>query len=190
MQATQRSTPAAWARWLLLSASLALCAWIPGATAQNAQAAPRIAYVDMQRLIDNAPQMSEARERLAREFAARDELLKADEKRLSALRAELEEATPVNVPSGTRDRQQQEAEALGRLIERTRAQLADELNARSREEVDRTWPIINEAVAEYARAQGIDLVVGSPVLFVSGRLDITEQVLAYLRERQREDGGP
>lgn len=181
MQATTRSTPAAWAWWLVLLACVGLC--MPHATAQAQASAPRIAYVDMQRLIDNAPQMAEARDRLAREFAVRDNLLKADEARLAELQSRLGGERDAVLTQGERARLQQEADALRRLIERTRGQLAEELNTRSREEVDRTWPVINEAVAEYAREQGLDLVVGSPVLFVSGRLDITDQVLAHLRER-------
>lgn len=181
MQAGTHSVPERWVRWLVLLACVWLC--LPHTDAVAQATAPRIAYVDMQRLIDNAPQMAEARERLAREFAVRDNLLKADEARLAELQSRLDVERGAALTPGERSRLQQEADALRRLIERTRGQLAEELNARSREEVDRTWPVINEAVAEYARERGLDLVVGSPVLFVSGRLDITDQVLVYLRER-------
>lgn len=159
-----------------------------GLTAQ-AQQASRIGFVDMQRLIDSAPQVAEARDRLAREFAVRDSLLKADETRYSELSARLAQ-TPDTLPPGERARLSQEAEALQRLITRTRGQLADELNARSREEVDKAWPLISAAVADYARENNYDLVVNSPVLYVSGRIDITDQVLTYLRARAAEDAEP
>src|SRR5690606_36877980 len=67
MQAATRSSPATRARWLVLLACVCVC--FPYAAALAQATAPRIAYVDMQRLIDNAPQMAEARDRLAREFA-------------------------------------------------------------------------------------------------------------------------
>ena len=53
-----------------------------------ASAAARVGYVDMKRLLDNAPQVVAGRSRLQREFAPRDAALKADEERLAAQRAD------------------------------------------------------------------------------------------------------
>ena len=83
------------------------------------------------------------------------------------------------------DSLQRQADALRRSVERTRQRLREELRTRSEQEIDRTWPLINDAVADYAREQGYDLVVHSPVVYVSGRIDITDAVL----ERMRRDFG-
>jgi len=171
-----RRGPGAW-----LAAVLLLLAGTVGAQS------PKIGYVDMQRLLDNAPQVLDSRERLAREFAARDERLGADEQHLTDLEARQRAGSD---PAGSEAALQLEAEinALRRSLERTRQRLRDELRARTREEVDLAFPRINEAVAEFAREQGYDLVLASPVVYASGRLDITDAVLDHLRrdfERSR-----
>ena len=164
-----RRGPGAW-----LAAALLLVAGGVGAQA------PRIGYVDMQRLLDNAPQVLDTRERLAREFAARDERLNADAQHLIDLEARQRAGTDA-AGSAAALRLDAEINALRRSLERTRQRLADELRTRTREEVDLAFPRINEAVAEFAREQGYDLVLASPVVYASGRLDITDAVLDHLR---------
>jgi outer membrane protein len=161
-------------RWLGWALAL-LC---PLAAAQDGPS--RVGYVDMQRLIDNAPQTLAARERLKQEFDRRDVELKQEEARLAALdqRVQRESAT---LPADQLTALQRQAEALRRSVERTRQRLREEFNKRVDQELNNTWPIINETVAEFAREQGYDLVVPSPVVYVSGRIDITDRVLERLK---------
>lgn len=70
--------------------------------------------------------------------------------------------------------------AYGLPIERTRQRLREELNARVDEETEKAWPQINDAIAILGREQGYDLIVTSPVAYVSGRIDVTDDVLARL----------
>jgi outer membrane protein len=70
---------------------------------------------------------------------------------------------------------------MERAIERTRLQLREELQRRSEQETERAWQEINEAVIEHARGAGFDLVLPSPVIYASARIDLTEAVLAKLR---------
>lgn len=161
-------------RWLGWALAL-LC---PFAAAQDGPS--RVGYVDMQRLIDNAPQTLAARERLKQEFDKRDAALKQEEARLAGLdqRVRQDAAT---LPPDQLTALRRQADALRRSVERTRQRLREEFNTRVDQELDRTWPIINEAVAEFAREQGYDLVVPSPVVYVSGRIDITDRVLERLK---------
>ena len=161
-------------RWL----GLALALFVAAASAQEGGA--RIAYVDMQRLIDNAPQMLAARERLKREFDAQDASLQGEIAKLGALdqRVRDEAAT---LPEAELSALKRQADALRAAIARTGQRLRAELAARTDQELDRAWPEINETVAEYAREVGYDLVVQSPVVYVSGRIDITDRVLERLK---------
>jgi outer membrane protein len=176
MRAGRRTHPGRFRalRWL----GIALVLVLGAAAAQDG--ATRIGYVDMQRLIDNAPQTLAARERLRREFDQRDADLKIEIARLAALdkRVQDEAATLAEAELTTLRRQ---AETLRRSIERTQQRLREEFNTRVDQELERTWPLINEAVADYAREAGYDLVVPSPVVYVSGRVDITERVLDRLK---------
>lgn len=170
--AGQRSRRANPVRRLLLCLLLAAAA-NPQLHAQDTES--RIAYVDMQRLIDNAPQVIESRARLAREFAAGNAQLEADKQRLAELEARIAQSNPAPAALNA------EAAALRRSVERRREKLRSDLSKRSQEETDRAWPLINDVVAEYARLHGYDLVVASPVVYASGRIDITERVLDELR---------
>lgn len=165
-------------RWLVLLVLVSAGA----ASAQDA----RIGYVDMQRLLDNAPQVIDARARLAREFALRDQRLQTDELRLAELLARQRSASDP-IDSDAAQRLTAEINALRRSVERSRQRLREELHTRTEEEIDRAFPRINEAVAEYAREQGYDLVLSSPVVYVSGRLDITDAVLDRLRREFRAE---
>ncbi len=162
------------ASWLRLLALLPLLA----ITASTAQEVARLAYVDMARLIDSAPQIVAGRARLAREFSEADARLRDDQRRLEALEARVAagDETPEALDALT-----VEAMALRRSIERSRQRLSDELAARVQQETDRAWPQIEEAVSAYAREQGYDIVLQGPVLYASGRIDITDRVLERLR---------
>ena len=109
--------------------------------------------------------------------------LTADQARLAELDARVASGG-ADAPEALR----RQADALRRSVERTRQRLRDELRTRSDEEVDKTWPLINDAVADYAREQGYDLVVPSPVVYVSGRIDITDDVIERMRREFNEPG--
>ena len=148
----------------------------------QAPAATRIGYVDMKRLLDNAPQIVAGRSKLEGEFASRDAALKTDEQHLADLRAKAG-AKPA-------DAQQREIDALERSIKRQRDTLRNELKARSDQELDNSWREINDAVVAFAREQGYDLIVASPVVYASPRVDITEKILDRLRRQSAKGATP
>ena len=142
--------------------------------------AGKIGYVDLKRLIDNAPQMIESRARLEREFAPRDTTLKADESRLASMKQRYDRDSAIMAKADAESLKRQ-IDTLDRSIKRTREDLRNELNTRAAAERDRIWQNINDTVIEYARAQGYDLIVPSPVVYASPRIDITDAVLERLR---------
>ncbi len=160
--------------------------WLATAVAV-AQSPTRIGYVDLKRLLDNAPQMTAGNERLKAEFAERDRQLKADESRLSDLQSRQQSGGGSGIPQDA-GALTNEIDALERKIRRTRETLRDELRRRSEEETERSWRAINETVAAYAREQAYDLIVSSPVFYASPSIDITDQVLGRLRAQQATAG--
>ena len=167
---------------------LVVAALLPAAFAQaQAPASARIGYVDMKRLLDNAPQVIAGRQKLEHEFAARDATLKADEKHAAELRQKL---AAKSSPNAEADAAQREIDALDRSIKRNRDAMRAELKTRSDQELDRSWREINDAVVEFAREQGFDLIVPSPVVYASPKVDVTEQILERLRRQSRKAAGP
>ena len=67
--------------------------------------------------------------------------------------------------------------------------MRNDLKSRSDQELDKSWREINDAVVEFAREQSFDLIVPSPVVFASPRVDVTDQVLERLRKQYRAKAG-
>jgi outer membrane protein len=160
-----------------------LLAFLP--VVAGAQDAVRIGYVDMKRLLDNAPQVVAGRNRLEREFAARDAALQAEEKRADDLRVRLATAGGADAEALRR-----ELDALDRSVKRKREGLRTDLKTRSDQELDRSWREINEAVVEFAREQNYDLIVPSPVVYASPKADVTDRILDRLRRQSAGGARP
>jgi len=161
---------------------LALPAAAPG---QADLAATRVGYVEMKRLLEQAPQVVAGRERLDAEFRARNDELKADDGRLAALREKLR--FDVTLDEEQTLRLEQEIRILERSIERRRNELRQELQLRRNEEIHKVEDDVNRAVATIAERSGYQLVVASPVVYASPAIDITDQVLEHLRQEFARD---
>lgn len=180
--APARPAPGAGRPHRVLAALLVLAAVVAGAGPVAAEQA-KIGYVDMKRLVDNAPQIASGNERLRDEFAARDRQLKADEARLAELQDRQRREAGLTTPQAAQGLAD-EVEALERKVRRTREGLREELRRRSEEEIEVRWRQIQEAVAAFAREQGYDLILTNPVFYASPSVDVTDQVLARLRRDQ------
>ena len=164
------------ARRRIVVAFAALALFAAGvAGAQDA----RFGYVDMKRLLDNAPQMVAARAALQREFSARDLEFKAQEARLAELQENFRREGAM-LPKEVADARQYEIDTLERSVERMRTKMRAELNARVQEENNKRWDEIHDVVVEYARERKLELVVQSPVIYASPTIDITDAVLDRL----------
>lgn len=142
------------------------------------QADVRIGYVDMKRLLDNAPQVLAGRAELDVEFRPRNEALLDDEERLVEMEQELADSNGLSTEQALA--REREIRNLRRSIDRRREDLADELNFRRNAEIKSLGEEIELAVQTVAQREGYDLVLSSPVAFASDRIDITGQVLEFL----------
>jgi len=155
------------------------------AMAATVQAAElRVGYVDMKRILDNAPQVIEGRERLDQEFRDRNDAIEFDEQRLTALESRLQQAD-LNADSSLL--LEREVRELQRSVNRRREDLRDELSFRRTEEVQQLEEEINLAVQEIAERNGYDLIISSPVVYASKQLDITELILEQLEVEYTAD---
>lgn len=153
----------------------------------HAQDGVQIGYVNMERLFDNAPQVVAAREALDQDFRPRNESLLADEARLDRMRQRLGEAR--NLDAETRFDMEREIRNLSRSIDRRREDLSEELRFRTNAEKKALEETIELAIREVANNGSYDLILSSPVAFASPTIDITDQVLEWLREDFPENNG-
>ena len=144
----------------------------------------RIGYVDMKRVLDNAPQVVAGRSLLDLEFRARNDAIELDESRLTLLESQLAQA---DMTSNEYRRLEREALELRRNVERRKEDLRDELSFRRTEEVQHLEDQINVAVEEIAERNGYDLIISSPVVYASSDLDITDLILDQLQAEFQAD---
>jgi outer membrane protein len=144
----------------------------------------RIGYVDMKRVLDNAPQVLAGRARLDQEFRARNDAIEMDEMRAAALEARLQQG---DQSAENRIQTERDVRDLRRNITRRKEDLRDELSFRRTEEVQSLEAQINVAVQEIAERNGFDLIVSSPVVYASPDLDITDLILEQLEVEYAAD---
>jgi outer membrane protein len=172
----------AW-RWLAMRACfvvlLALLSSI--ASAQAPANASRIGFVDMQRLLDEAPQMATWRTRLEREFAKKREDISATEQRLTALRKDFETGRDLMTQEAA-NRLTREISTTERGLKRARDELVSLQATRRNEALDAISQKIGEASAQVARELGFSSVlIRDSAVYVDPALDLTEQVLRKLK---------
>jgi len=154
--------------------------------AQPSSTATKIGYVDLKRLLDESPQMAASRTALEQEFAPRDAALKIEENKLAALKQRYAKENDI-LTKNDADALKREVDALERSVKRTREELRNELNNRASSERDRVWQQINNTVVEFAREQNYDLLVPGPVIFANGRIDLTDQILERLKQKDTKE---
>lgn len=169
--------------WSELTPLLVLLLGMGVASLAHAQGL-RIGYVDMKRVLDNAPQVVAGRALLDQEFRARNDAIELDESRLALMESQLAQA---DMTSDEYRGLEREVLELRRNVERRKEDLRDELSFRRTEEIQRLEEQINLAVEDIAERNGYDLIVSSPVVYASPDLDITDLILEHLEAEFQAD---
>jgi len=180
-----RAPPRPWLRhWLtVLTAVVLMLNSIPFAWTQSA--APRIAYVDSQRIISESTLFTIGREKITEEFSSRNQAFKIEEARLRELELRRDrELASLTSPEAIDLRR--EIETLDRSIQRSKNEMNQALSRRIKglnETIDR---LIREEIGAYAREQALDLVLTDGVGFAHPRLDITDEILRRVNAQASE----
>jgi outer membrane protein len=153
----------------------------------QAQTNLKIGVVNVNKLLDEAPQTQAVTEKLKTEFASRqNELVKmsndlqSKNDRFQKDKAVMGEEERLNLERQIRDGQ--------RDLQRAQNEYAEDLNVRRTEESNKLLADIAQRVRAYASAQKYDLVL-SDAVYVSGTIDITADVLKMLQAEAPKTGG-
>jgi outer membrane protein len=148
---------------------------------QAAQAQVKIGVVNVQRLLQEAPQAQAASAALETEFATRkrdlqtmERDLKAKDDKLQKDGATMAEADRRNQEKVLRDGQREYARKQNEFME--------DLNVRRNEALGQLQRTVLQEVQIYAKSAGLDVVVAD-ALFASPSVDITNQVLTALQSK-------
>lgn len=140
----------------MLAAGLAL-------TAFTAAADIKVGYVDVARLLKDAPQTTEVGKKLEKEFTPRTAELDRLKKQIT-----------------DQDNSGKDTSSLRLDFERKQRELNEDINIRKNEELANLQDRINKAINTIAENEGYDIVIFSGIAYASKRTDITDKILKSL----------
>ncbi len=136
----------------------------------------KIGVVDLQAVIQRAPQTKAVLDALQEEFAPRQREFQAKLTEFEELRAKTEKDLAVMGETERRNAERDLRE-LQRELARLENESQEDFNLRQNEEFGLLQRAILKEVQDYAEAQGFDLIVGDGVLYVTSNVNITDEVL-------------
>jgi outer membrane protein len=149
----------------------------------------KIGVVNVQKLLQEAPQAKKAMQSLQQEFAPRQRDLVAKQKDLQKKQTQFKRDAAV-MSDEERNKLQQQIQNEQRDLQRSSSEFREDLNVRQNEEVSKLQKSLLQQVQDYARDKNYDLVVGD-ALYFSNAVDITQQVLDTLEKSasaEKKDG--
>jgi outer membrane protein len=162
----------------LFMAGIAMLALVPVGYAE----AQKIAYVDYQRLLSEAPQAKAAAQALEGEFGPRQKQLETARKDLEG-RMQKFDRDQATMAEAERTKTQRELRDTQLAFERRAKEFQEDGQMRQNEELQRVQKLIVESVRAFAKTQGLDLVIAQGVIYNSDSVDVTAQVLANLQSK-------
>lgn len=149
----------------------------------NASAAElKVGYVQVDKILQEAPQTAETGKKLEREFSPRTAELERLQKQIRDIEAQLDKES-LTISETDRKNKERDASNLKIDFQRKQRELREDINLRKNEELGTLQDRINKAVTSVAEAEGYDLVVYSGVAFASKKIDITDKVLKALGKK-------
>jgi outer membrane protein len=149
------------------------------AGAASAQGNLKIGVINVGKLLEQAPQSKVVQDKLQKEFEPRQQTILAKRNKMQSQQDQFQkdsavmgEEERVNLERQIRDAQ--------RDLQRDENEYLEDLNARRNEEVGKLQREVLQRVQAYASAQKFDLVLADAI-YVSGAVDITQQVITALQ---------
>lgn len=162
-----------------------LACMMGGGPALAQDAGLKIGFVNVGRVIENAPQGEAALRKLEEEFGPRDREIRAMREEVQKLEEDLIKNELV-LEESDRTRKEQELRDKRRALRRATSEFREDYNLRRNEELNALQKIVIKAIVEIAKQESYDLILHEPaVVFAGDEIDMTERVLEKLRaERQ------
>ncbi len=142
----------------------------------------KVGYVQVDKILQEAPQTIESGKKLEREFSPRSQELDRMQKQIKDLQASLDK-DGLTMSETDRRNKERDLSNLNLEFQRKQRELREDVNLRKNEELSVLQDRINKAVTSVAEAEGYDLVVYSGVAYASKKVDITDKVLKSLGKK-------
>ncbi len=153
------------------------------ALALSAQAAElKVGYVQVDKILQEAPQTAESGKKLEREFSPRSQELDKMAKQIKELETSLDK-DGLTISEAERRNKERDIQNIKVEFQRKQRELREDINLRKNEELGSLQDRINKAVQSVAKAENYDLVMYSGVAYAADKIDITEKVLKILGKK-------
>jgi outer membrane protein len=151
--------------------------------AANAQSADlKVGYVQVDKILQEAPQTAESGKKLEREFSPRSQELDRMAKQIKDLEAILDK-DGLTISEAERRNKERDVQNIKIEFQGKQRELREDINLRKNEELGSLQDRVNKAVQSVSEAEGYDLVVYSGVAYASKKIDITDKVLKILGKK-------
>ncbi|HBA08304.1 MAG: molecular chaperone Skp [Methylotenera sp.] len=151
--------------------------------AMSAQSADlKVGYVQVDKILQDAPQTAESGKKLEKEFSPRSQELDRMAKQIKDLETILDKEG-LTLSESERRTKERDAQNIKIEFQRKQRELREDINLRKNEELGSLQDRINKAVQSVSEAEGYDLVVYSGVAYASKKIDITDKVLKMLGKK-------
>ncbi len=151
-------------------------------SAQSNAADLKIGYVQVDKILQEAPQTAESSKKLEKEFAPRSQELERMQKQIKDIETALDKDA-LTMSETDRKNKERDASNLKIDFQRKQRELREDINLRKNEELAALQDRINKAVTSVSEAEGYDLVVYGGVAYANKKIDITDKVLKSLGKK-------
>ena len=154
-----------------------------------AQAASiKIGFVDPIRLLDAAPQTKSAKDKVEREFKARDNELVNKQKKLRRDEEKLKRDGST-MSAAERKKLENSIARARRELKRDLADFREDFSLARNREMGNLQKRINDAIVKLAKDEKYDLILGDSIIYASDKIDVTDKILKILRADFKKNAG-
>ena len=139
-----------------------------------------VGVVNVIRLQTEAPQVAQVR-KIKAEFLVRESRAQAQQEQINQLQQKLLRESAQMSDAETK-KLQRDIRSRTLRLENDKEELESDRRLRLSEEMDHLRRMLSEVIAEVAKAEKLDIVLESGVTWASERANITDKVLARMRE--------
>ena len=142
----------------------------------------KVGYVQVDKILQEAPQTSESGKKLEREFSPRSQELDRLAKQIKDQENALDKDA-LTVSEGDRRNKERDIQNLKTEFQRKQRELREDISIRKNEELSLLQDRVNKAVQNVAETEGYDLIVYGGVAYAKKSIDITDKVLKVLGKK-------
>ena len=163
----------------LASILLSAASGVSSAVAQEQNL--KIGYLNANIIVAQAPQGVAAFDELKRKYAGRENDLRHLESEIQTIDEKLDNPAKFELSGEEILQLQEESRIKSRELERGVAEFNEDFNWERNQELEKLQKTVSNLIYRMADEQKFDLIVQDPIIWVSDRINLTDEVLAELQ---------